>query len=296
MESRFVTERSFIIPLQVTGDGKNADQNFILKTLIDCGAQGRFIDKKLALKKGITLTKLKTPVTPINVDGTENRSGKIEYVTWLNLYFDNIKMVTRLLVTNLEKEQIILGLSWLQEYNPIIDWTKGTIEIPTSKPTRSFDKMMLRSLEIARAEIIPLAPEKPSWEEVYEELDFSPILTPLSPEEPILLNINKEKEAAINWIKIFEDEERVWINAKTNLTHKLAHKAGIPEQPPKEVPKEFLEFKEVFEKKPSEWMPERKKWDHPIDLKPDFVPKDSHIYPMNPEECQKLREFLDENL
>ena len=43
-------------------------------------------------------------------------------------------------------------------------------------------------------------------------------------------------------------------------------------------------------------MPERKKWDHPIDLKPDFVPKDSHIYLMNPEERQKLREFLDENL
>ena len=43
-------------------------------------------------------------------------------------------------------------------------------------------------------------------------------------------------------------------------------------------------------------MPERKKWDHPIDLKSDFVPKDSHIYPMNPEEHQKFREFLDENL
>ena len=43
-------------------------------------------------------------------------------------------------------------------------------------------------------------------------------------------------------------------------------------------------------------MPERKKWDHPIDLKPDFVPKDSHIYPMNPEERQELREFLDKDL
>ena len=244
-------ERSFIIPLRVTGDGKNADQDFISKTLIDCRAQESFIDKKLALKKGIALTKLKTPVTPINVDGTENRSGKIEYVTWLNLHFDNIKMVTRLLVTDLGKEQIILGLPWLQEYNPIIDWTKGTIEIPSSKPTRSFEKMILRSLKIARAEIIPLAPEKPTWEEIYEELDFSPTLTPLSPEEPILLNIDNEKEAAINWIETFEDEERVWINAKTNSTHELAHKAGIPEQPPKEVPKEFLEFKEVFEKKPS---------------------------------------------
>ena len=200
-------ERSFIIPLQVTGDGKNADQNFTLNTLIDCGAQGRFIDKKLALKKGIALTRLKTPVTPINVDGTENKSGKIEYITWLNLHFGDIKMITRLLVTDLGKEQIILGLPWLQEYNPIIDWAKGTIEIPSSKPTRSLDKMMLQSLEIARAEIIPLAPEKPTWEEIHEELDFSPILTPLSSEEPLLLNIDEEKQAAINWIETFEDEE-----------------------------------------------------------------------------------------
>ena len=245
-------ERSFIIPLRVTGDGKNANQNFTSNTLIDCGAQGRFIDKKLALKKGIALTRLKMPVTPINIDGTENKSGKIEYVTWLNLHFSNIKMITRLLITDLGKEQIILGLPWLQEYNPIIDWAKGTIEISSSKPTQSFDKMILQSLKIARAEIIPLAPEKPTWKEIYEELDFSPTLTPLSPEEPVLLNIDEEKEAAINWIETFEDKERVWINAKTNPTHELTHKAGIPEQPPKEVPEEFLEFKEVFEKKPSE--------------------------------------------
>ena len=200
-------DRLFIIPLQVTGDGKNANQDFISNTLIDCGAQGRFLDKKLALKKGIALTKLKTPVTPINMNGTENRSGKIKYVTWLNLYFSNIKMITRLLITDLGKEQIILGLFWLQEYNPTIDWTKETIEISSFRPTRSFDKMILRSLKIARAEIISLAPEKSSWEEVYEELEFSPILTPLSPEKLILLNINEEREAAINWIETFEDEE-----------------------------------------------------------------------------------------
>ena len=127
-----------------------------------------------------------------------------------------------------------------------------------------------------------MASVKSTWEEVYEELNFSSTLTPLLPEEPILLNVEEEKEAAINWIKTFEDNKQVWINAKANPTYKLAHKAEIPEQPPKEVPKAFLEFKEVFEKKPSERMPERKKWDHLIDLKPDFVPKDSHIYPMNP--------------
>ena len=90
-------------------------------------------------------------------------------------------------------------------------------------------------MEIARAEIILIAPEKSSWKEVYEELDFSSTLTPLTPEEPVLLNIEKEKKAAINWIEAFEEEEQVWVNAKTNPTHELAHKAGIPEKPPKEV-------------------------------------------------------------
>ena len=280
----------------MTGDGKNANQDFISDTLIDSEAQEKFLDKKLALKKGIALTKLKTPITPINMDRTENKSEKIKYVTWLNLYFRNVKIIIQLLVTDLEKEQIILGLLWLQEYNSTIDWTKGTINIFSIKSTQSFNKMILWLLEITRAEIILLAPNKPSWKEVYEELDFSSTLTPLISKEPVLLNIEEEKEAAINWKEAFEEEKWVWINMKTNSTHELAHKAGIPEKPSKEVPEAFLEFKEVFEKKPSEQMPERKKWDHLIDFKFNFMSKDSHVYPMNPEEQQKLREFLDENL
>ena len=112
--------------------------------------------------------------------------------------------------------------------------------------------MILRPLEIARAEIISITPEKSSWKEIYEKLNFSSTLTPLTPEEPVLLNIEEEKEAAINWIEAFEEEEQVWINAKTNPIHELTHKAGIPEQPPKEVPEVFFKFKEVFEKKASE--------------------------------------------
>lgn len=32
------------------------------------------------------------------------------------------------MVTGLGKHKIILGLSWLQEMNPITDWSKGTLE------------------------------------------------------------------------------------------------------------------------------------------------------------------------
>ena len=48
-----------------------------------------------------------------------------------------------------------------------------------------------------------MAPEKSSWEEVYEELDFLSVNTPLKSKEPILMNYKDKKEAAINWIEFF---------------------------------------------------------------------------------------------
>ncbi|KAF8639129.1 hypothetical protein AX16_010363, partial [Volvariella volvacea WC 439] len=55
-------------------------------------------------------------------------------------------------------------------------------------------------------------------------------------------------------------------------------------------------FAERFEKKASERLPERRKWDHPIDLKPDFIPKDCKIYPLPPRHQEELDAFLTENL
>ena len=63
-----------------------------------------------------------------------------------------------------------------------------------------------------------------------------------------------------------------------------------------ELPKEYEEYKTVFEKKASERFPVKKPWDHAIDLKPDFVSKDCKIYPMSPREQEKLDEFINENL
>jgi len=43
-------------------------------------------------------------------------------------------------------------------------------------------------------------------------------------------------------------------------------------------------------------MPERKTWDHAIDLKTDFIPKDCKIYPLSSEEQKEQDKFLEENL
>ena len=61
----------------MTGDGKNADKKLTIMTLIDSRAQGKFLDKKLALKENWALMKLKQPIIIRNIDGTKNRAGLI---------------------------------------------------------------------------------------------------------------------------------------------------------------------------------------------------------------------------
>jgi len=80
-----------------------------------------------------------------------------------------------------------------------------------------------------------------------------------------------------------------------SISQGLTHNEGT-KRTKTELPKEYKEYKTVFEKKASECFPLKKPWDHAIDLKPDFVPKDCKVYPMSPREQEKLDEFINKNL
>jgi len=49
---------------------------------------------------------------------------------------------------------MILGLPWLKQYNPKIDWNTGTVDINLIQVKTTFDRMLLRSIELARMEVI----------------------------------------------------------------------------------------------------------------------------------------------
>ena len=61
-------------------------------------------------------------------------------------------------------------------------------------------------------------------------------------------------------------------------------------------PNYFKEFPEVFGKQEFDKLPERRPWDHAIELIPGFKPADCKIYPLSIIENQALDQFLDENL
>src|SRR5271156_4575884 len=93
--------------------------------------------------------------------------------------------------------------------------------------------------------------------------------------------------------------KEIWINAKTNVAQELAMKeAEKKKQKTLEemIPPALMDYRDVFDKKTAERFPESRPWDHAIDLKPDFIPKDCPIYPLSLPEQGELQKFIDNNL
>jgi len=147
-------KKSFSVLLLVSGEGSNTDKRFETNALIDSGAGETFIDKKFAQQNGIALIPIEKPIQAFNMDGTKNNTGTIEHCAWLKIQMEKKKISTRFLATGLGKEKIILGLPWLKQYNPKIDWNTGTVDIDLIQVKTTFDRMLLKSIELARMEVI----------------------------------------------------------------------------------------------------------------------------------------------
>jgi len=125
-----------------------------MNALIDSGAGGTFIDKKFTEQNGIALIPIEKKIQIFNADGTENNSGTIEHCIWLKIQIGKKKISTRFLVTELGKDKMILGLSWLKQYNPKIDWNTGKVDIDSIHMENTFSRMFMRRIELARMEVI----------------------------------------------------------------------------------------------------------------------------------------------
>jgi len=104
--------------------------------MIDCGATALFLDHDFVTRNHITTFPLKHPIELYNIDGTPNSAGRITHFARLRLSVDSLDEWTDFLVTDLGGEDVILGLPWLRDVNPAIDWKDGLLRIP-SPPRRT---------------------------------------------------------------------------------------------------------------------------------------------------------------
>ena len=61
---------------------------------------------------------------------------------------------------------------------------------------------------------------------------------------------------------------------------------------PHTIPLEYKDFRDVFDKAQTNQLPPSRSYDHAIELKLDFVPKNCKVYPLTLKEEEALDTFL----
>ena len=212
-----INKKSLSIPIEIN---RKNNENVETLGLIDSGAGGEFIDQNYAKKQNLNLNELDKPITAYNVDGTLNKKGTIKYYVDLDLNIYGRKHLTRLYVTGLGKQKVILGFPWLEKHNPIIDWKNGNIE--WKEVPRRFLKFKNRQTDNTNHTDNSKTFPKPSIENEVDEEEWKNRTTNILDEEgddvPILIRyVNDDNED-----DEYDDEDGIWINAKSNTAMDLA--------------------------------------------------------------------------
>ena len=100
----------------------------VVPALLDSGANATFIDKAVAERMGLPLEALANPICVFNVDGSRNSAGDITHTINITVDFLSHREELRAEVTNLRRNSLILGYTWLKKHNLTIDWEKGMVK------------------------------------------------------------------------------------------------------------------------------------------------------------------------
>ena len=175
--------------------------------------------------------------------------------------------------TGLGKQKIVLGFTWLQKYNPLIDWKTGIIEWIDQKFNfwKWFGKPTLKLR--TTMEEHPDKEENKNWTLYLTNKDLNAILLELIKEDLQISKVTIATELATeeNWKKKEKTDKEL-------------------------IPKEYHEYLDIFSEEKVARFPKSRSWDHKIEMKEGFEPKSFKNYNLTPAEQLKLNKFLKENL
>ena len=209
-----IERQSITIPIRFP-TGPKKDRKIIDEhALIDCGAGGRFIDQNYARKLNLPLIPLSKPLPVKNVDGTPNKKGSIRHKVRLRLKIGNRYFKETLLVSGLGRQKIILGLPWLTEHNPDINWQTGVIK------WRDPDQSIKRIRTTIEEE-----PDNREWmDRTVNKLDTPEHTLEERPETDNLET--PDDSLTISFIngELNEEAKDIWINTKVTTSQAFAQK------------------------------------------------------------------------
>ena len=95
--------------------------------------------------------------------------------------------------------------------------------------------------------------------------------------------------------------QRLWMQSSNSMTTLNAPPSQSPahqrnSEKTGKIPDYLRDFEDVFSKESFNALPERKVWDHAIELEPGSKPSNLKVYPLSPKEHDELDAFLQKNL
>ena len=99
-----------------------------VSALINSGATENFISPDLIKHFFIPTYKIPRPKVVRNIDGTKNNISNVTLATTLKIYYQNKVTEHTFYVIGLGNDHMLLGMSFLHDTNPHINWTNSTFK------------------------------------------------------------------------------------------------------------------------------------------------------------------------
>ena len=199
--------------------------------LVDSGATDNFIHPRLIRRLALGTQKLERSRKIWNINGTNNKAGRITDYVDLSVQTGKQQNKMRFLVTDLGHEDLILGYPWLATFEPKFSWADGTIEVenlPVIVKSLNWETRLTKTT-IARTEAEPMtAQQKMHIVEDLEEECFT-ISTRLVQEAHQYQQEVKVPEEYQRHSKVFSKEESHQFPPSRPWDHAIELKEGALE-------------------------------------------------------------------
>jgi len=112
-----------------------ARESVTINTIINSGATEDFIDQKVCNKHGSKMIKAKNPRGIYLADRKPGAMGPVTHMMKVPMDLSSHRELVTFQVANLQNHEFILGMPWLREDNPTIDWNDKKITFNSERCT-----------------------------------------------------------------------------------------------------------------------------------------------------------------
>jgi hypothetical protein len=249
--------------------------------LIDCGATGMFVDRSFVKIHGFPTFPLEQPRSLTVIDGRPISSGAVTDGVTMRLRIGSHTETTNFYVCDLGSFAAVLGLPWLKEHNPVIDWVNSAVEFGDTCVSKGC---------IRRKELV-CSPHSAT-------LDVKGI-------RPWIVEKGAVTEdMVVAYLKMDEEEEeRHWRPDPWEWDQRATDSLPNDLDPPEYmqtlrgiVPEKYHDFLGAFSKTKADTLPEHRSFDHQIDLEEGKTPSFGKLYNHSLRESEELKKWIAENL